>query len=62
MKERKLDVLGMAETRHRSESAGRDLANRYVLNTVEWMLELENMKLLGLLDPDLPLIYRKYSW
>ena len=31
MKERKLDVLGMAETRHRGESAGRDLADGYVL-------------------------------
>ena len=31
MKERKLDVLGMAETRHRGESAGQDLGDGYVL-------------------------------
>ena len=31
MKERKLDVLGMAETKHRGESAGQDLADGYVL-------------------------------
>ena len=31
MKERKLDVLGMAETKHRGESARQDLADGYIL-------------------------------
>ena len=31
MKERKLDILGMAETRHRGKSVGQDLGDGYVL-------------------------------